>query len=161
MSKRLKTSPLKGKKCIVCGRSVRLPKAEYCAYCYDICLRMSWDRFPPEAVESVWDYIRTYDYVCHYTKMPLDMDDPKSPWYCVFDHWIPQDSSRIVLTSSLINDMKSDLTEDEFWDTVFQLADFKRKGKPFIKKSFTHWYRLHPPEKVGPKTRITTNTRRK
>jgi len=25
-------------------------------------------------------------------------------------------------------------------------ADFKRKGKPFVKKQFTYWYRLHPPD---------------
>lgn len=112
---------------------------------------MSFDRFPPEAVESTWDYIRKYDYVCHYIKTPLDMDDPKSPWYCVFDHWIPGDPHRIVLTSSLINDMKSDLTEEEFWDTVCQLADFKRKGKPFKMKQFSHWYRLVPTPSGGGK----------
>ena len=142
MSQISKIMPKINKKCIVCGRRLRAPKAEYCVDCYKICLRMSYDRLPPEAVASVWEYIRTYDYVCHYTKRRLNLDDPKSTWYCVFDHWIPCDPRRIVLTSSLINDMKSDLTEDEFWDTLFQLADFKRKGKPFRMKSFTHWYRI-------------------
>jgi len=47
-----------------------------------------------------------------------------------------------VLTSSVINDMKSDLTEDEFWGTIFQLADLKKMGKPFKMKKFSHWYRL-------------------
>jgi len=142
----LKDTKQSDHKCIICGRPARAPKAEYCTYCYNICLRMSYEHFPPEAIESVWEYIRKYDYICHYTKTPLDMDDPKSPWYCVFDHWIPANPSRIVLTSSLINDMKSDLTEDEFWDTIFQLADYKRRNKKFIKKSLVYWYRLNPPK---------------
>ena len=100
--------------------------------------------FPSNAVKGIWDYIRKYGYACYYTGMLLDMDNTKSPWYCVFDHWIPGDPGKIVLTSALINDMKSDLLEDEFWDTVEQLADYKRKGRPFKKKSFTHWDRLIP-----------------
>ena len=135
------------KKCIVCSRPARAPKAEYCSYCYTICLRMSYERFPPEAVASVWEYIRTYDYVCHYTKRPLNLEDPKSPCYCVFDHWIPGDPHKIVLTSAFINTMKSDILEDEFWDAVFQLADYKRLGKPVDIKDPVHWYRLHSPEK--------------
>ncbi|MDE2223248.1 MAG: hypothetical protein KGK03_09300 [Candidatus Omnitrophica bacterium] len=132
-------------KCIICGRPARTPNAEYCRYCYDICMRMSWDRFPPEAIESVWEYIRTYDYVCYYTKIPLDMDNPKSPWYCVFDHWIPGDPHRIVLTCALVNDMKTEQTEDEFWYNIFQLADYKRLGKPINMKAPAGWCRLLPP----------------
>lgn len=146
MPKNLNTPPKTDKKCIVCGEPVRAPKAEYCPNCYKICLRMSYERFPPEAVESTWAYIHKYGYVCHYTKTPLDLDNPKSPRYCVFDHWIPNDPRRIVLTSALINTMKSDLLENEFWDAVCQLADYKRLGKPVNIKDPVHWYRLHPPE---------------
>ena len=51
-----------------------------------------------------------YGFVCFYTGMTLDMKNPKNPWYCVFDHWIPGDDRRIVLTSFLINDMKTELS---------------------------------------------------
>ena len=105
---------------------------------------MSYERFPPEAIESVWKYIRTYDYICHYTKIPLDMDDPKSPRYCVFDHWIPGDPKRIVLTTALVNDMKTEQTEDEFWYNIFQLADYKRLGKPIKMKDPVGWDRFYP-----------------
>jgi len=66
----------------------------------------------------------------------------------VFDHWIPGDPHKIVLTSALVNTMKSDMLEDEFWDTIFQLADCKGLGKPFIKKPIIHWYRLNPPKEL-------------
>jgi len=134
------------KKCIVCGRALRAPKAEYCRYCYCICLRMSYERFSPESVKSVWEYIRTYDYVCHYTKIPLDMEDSKNPRYCVFDHWIPGDPKRIVLTTALVNDMKTEQTEAEFWYNIFQLADYKRLGKPIKMKDPVGWDRFYPPE---------------
>jgi hypothetical protein len=102
--------------------------------------------FPPQTVKAIWDYVRQYAYVCYYTGVELDTANRRSPWYCVFDHYIPADPHKVVLTSALINTMKSDQTEDEFWDTVFQLADFKRRHKKFIKKPIIYWYRLYSPK---------------
>ena len=102
--------------------------------------------YPPEAVQGIWDFIRKHGKVCYYTGMKLELDNPKSPRYLVFDHWIPNDPHKIVPTSALINTMKSELLESEFWDNVCQLADYKRLGKPVDIKDPVHWYRLHPPE---------------
>lgn len=103
--------------------------------------------YPPEAVQGIWDYIYKYDFICNYTQMKLDLDNPKSFRYLVFDHYIPGDPHKIVLTSALINTMKTDLLEDEFKDAVCQLADHFRLGKPVNIEDPVHWYRLHPPEK--------------
>ena len=91
-------------------------------------------RFPREAMLGIWDYLRKYGFVCYYTGMPLDLDDPKNPWYLVFDHWMPRDPRKMVITSTLLNVMKSDLTEEEFWYFIRQLANFRRHGTPVRKE---------------------------
>jgi hypothetical protein len=73
--------------------------------------------------------------------MQLDLDDPQSPWYLVFDHWIPRDPRKIVITSAVVNIMKSDLTEDEFWYFISQLANFHRYGTTVRKKKLAYWLR--------------------
>ena len=67
-------------------------------------------------------------------RMALEVNDASSPWYCVLDHWTPHDSGKVVLTSALFNDMKSDLSEKEFWYYVLQFADYKDKHKEVRKK---------------------------
>ena len=80
--------------------------------------------------------------------MLLEMDDIKSQWYCVFDHWMPHDPRKVVLTSAVLNDMKSDLLEDEFWYYIKAFADYKEKGKKVVKIKPVYWYRLCPVEDV-------------
>jgi len=72
------------------------------------------------------------------------MHNPKSPWYAVFDHWIPNNAKKIVLTTSLLNDMKSDLSEKEFWYFIDQLANYKKKRLRVKKKRLVYWNRLNP-----------------
>ncbi len=137
-----------GKKCYGCGRRpVFSIHSIYCRICDRLAFRMKERRFPPEAVKAVWEYIRAYDYRCFYTKMLLEMDDIKSPWFCVFDHLIPLDSRRIVLTSALINEMKTALSVREFWYFVLQLADLIVKGKSIKKIRLAHWRQQYAGEK--------------
>ncbi len=100
--------------------------------------------FPQKTRNDIWNYVRKNGYVCYYTKMPLEMTDAKSPWYCVFDHWIPQDPRKLVLTTSLFNNMKSDLSEKEFWYFIRQLANYKKNRTKVKKKHLVYWYRLRP-----------------
>ena len=144
MPKTFKTPPKAVRNCCVCKKPC-VPLSKYCPDCSRLYRRMRNKGFPPETVKAIWDYVRKHHgYVCYYTGVELDCVNRRSPWYCVFDHYIPGDPSKVVLTSALVNTMKSDQTEDEFWDNVFQLADYKRKHKKFIKKSIIHWYRLYP-----------------
>ena len=127
--------------CAGCMRAAALKGRKYCARCARIAIRMKRARFPREAINGVWDYVRKYGFVCYYTGMPLELDDPKSPWYLVFDHWMPRDPRKIVITSVLLNIMKSDLTEEEFWYFIRQLANFYRKGSAVRKRKLAYWCR--------------------
>jgi len=134
-----KTPSKHKKKCIRCGKPVKTKHSRYCLRCSRFARRLRF--FPHKTAKYIWDYVRKYGYVCYYTGMLLDMDDPKSLWYCVFDHWVPHDPRKIVLTSFLLNEMKSDLSEDEFWFYVRQLANFIRRHTKVIKKSLRYWDR--------------------
>jgi len=48
--------------------------------------------------------------------------NPEDPRYITFDHRIPRQEDDIVVAAACINDMKSDLSEDEFKAIVVQLA---------------------------------------
>ena len=129
------------KECDGCRRAAALKGRKFCATCVRTAFRMKHDRLFRECINEIWDYIRKYGYVCYYTGMPLNLDDPKSPWYMVFDHWMPRDPRKMVITSSLINEMKSDLTEEEFWYFISQLANSYRKGSVVRKKKLAYWSR--------------------
>ena len=130
---------IRKKKCCRCGKPVFNLRSRYCPRCARFAFRMKARQFPPWVVKKIWEYVGKFGYVCYYTGMALDMDDPKSPWYCVFDHWAPHDLSLIVITSALINDMKSDLSEKEFWYYVRALANFRRNHIPVKKRKLRFW----------------------
>jgi len=127
--------------CIGCGRAPALKGRKFCVTCVRTAFRMKHSRLFREVMNEIWDYIRKCGYVCYYTGMPLNLDDPKSPWYLVFDHWMPRDPRKIVITSSLVNAMKSDLTEEEFWYFIRQLANFYRHGSVVRKRKLAYWCR--------------------
>jgi len=129
------------KVCAGCGQAAALKGRKFCARCARIAFRMKHDRLFRECINDIWAYVRKVGFVCYYTGMPLEMDDPKSPWYLVFDHWMPRDPRKIVITSSLINEMKSDLTEEEFWYFIRELANFYRHGSVVRKRKLAYWCR--------------------
>ena len=135
---RLNKNP-KAKKCWVCGRPVFSVHSMFCRGCSGLDFRMKARRFPPEAQEEIWDYLRANDRKCYFSQLPLELDDTTSPWYCVFDHLTPLDPTKIVLTCALINEMKSALSEREFWFYVEQLADFITKGTKIKKIKLSYW----------------------
>jgi len=79
---------------------------------------------------------------CHFTGILLVEDNPRDPRYLTFDHRVPRDESDLVLAAGLINDMKSDLSEEEFRAVVNQLAR-RFGGGGFDDSVFTlkHWKR--------------------
>ena len=131
------------KVCVGCAQAAALKGRVYCAKCARIAYRMKRARFPRKAMNGVWKYIRKYGYICYYTGIKLNLDDPQNPWYLVFDHWKPRDPRKIVITSSLINRMKTDLTEEEFWYFIRQLANYYRKGTVVKKRKLSYWYRSY------------------
>ena len=130
--------------CIICGKPVFSKYSKYCRLCSQLAKRMVKEQFPSKIRNDIWKYVCKNGYVCYYTKMPLDMTNPKSPWYCVFNHWIPQDPRKRVLTTSLFNNMKSELSEKEFWYFIDQLDKYKKKRIKVKKKHLVYWNRLNP-----------------
>jgi len=152
------------KKCDLCGKAVFSNKSKYCRRCSKFALRVKNKRLPPETVKAIFEYVRTYGFMCFYTGMSLNMDDPDSPWHLEFDHWMPADPSKIVLTSRLLNEMKNDLTEVEFKYYIIELDNHKKKGTRVRKKSLKFWYRLHPPSQLDlslPQTVVTERIHKK
>jgi hypothetical protein len=131
--------------CCICGQPKSSINTVYCADCSTVAHRMKMKKFPAKTRKAIWDYIRKYGYVCYYTGMELDLKDPHNPWYLTFDHWNPRDTKKIVITSFLVNVMKNDLTENEFWYYIAQLANHFRKGTPVKKKKLKYWARHYVP----------------
>ncbi len=131
--------------CYICGQPKISTHSPYCATCSRTAHRMKLLRLPPKTREAIWDHIRKYGYVCYYTGMPLELIDMHDPWYLVFDHCNPRDPNKVVITSFLVNDMKNDLTEVEFWYYIAQLADHFRKGTPVKKRKLKYWSRHYLP----------------
>ena len=127
------------KKCCECGDPVFSVHSMYCQVCARVAFRMKARRFSPQAQEAVWAYLRANGRRCYYSKIPLEMEDTKSPWFCVFDHVTPLDPNRIVVCCAMINEMKSALNEREFWFYVEQLADYIQTGKKIKKISLSCW----------------------
>jgi len=113
--------------CCICGKKTFSNKSQYCRTCSHFSHRMVNEHFPRKIIEAIWDYVRKNGYRCYYTGMLLELDDDTSPWYCSFDHWNPGDPRKVVITSALLNAMKTDLSVKEFWYYVLQLFDFRKK----------------------------------
>jgi len=86
--------------------------------------------------------VRRNGFVCQYTGIKLNMTDPKDPFYFSFDHMIPGDGRTVKLTFALLNEMKSDMTFEEFEYYILQFAKFFTTGNTIIKKKLKYWYRL-------------------
>jgi len=140
----------KAKKCQICNRPVFSLQSKYCLRCSRFNRRMDFKKFPSQVKEAVRQYLRTKGYVCQYTGLPLDTENDRSPWYCVFNNYVPGDKSKVVITFALFNEMKSDLSIKEFWYYILQLANYKRKHTRIRKKKLVYWYRLT----LRPKQRI-------
>jgi hypothetical protein len=75
------------------------------------------------ALRNAWD---GETFRCHYTRVALETNPENyrnNPKYLTFDHLQPGNENRIVVCASFINDMKSDLSEDEFKRIVRHLAE--------------------------------------
>lgn len=136
------------KTCCQCGRNpVSSSGSKYCQECRILAHRMRLKRYPRKVIRAIWRYIRKHGFVCYYTKMELDLTDRHNPWHLVFDHVVPRDGdgTRVVITSAFINAMKSDLSEDEFWQMILSLANYRRHGTIVEKIHLRYWNRDQDP----------------
>ncbi len=133
------------KECCMCGKPVFSIKSIYCRACSHFCARMSDERFSPEVCKSLKNYVRKRrGYYCQYTGMELDVFTKSDPYFLEFDHLVPGDPKKIVITSAWINELKGDLTFKEFKGSIVQLYNYWFKGVKIKKKKFRYWFRLNP-----------------
>jgi hypothetical protein len=117
-------------RCPVCGREPR-PRFKYCPVCWQFC--GGAHKGIPAAIRAA--ALRkaldptTGGFRCFYTGILLVLDDPGSPMYLSFDHIDPR-KGRIVVCARLINEMKEDLTGDEFRTAVLAINDYLENGVP-------------------------------
>ena len=131
--------------CVVCGTD-KYPLAYACARCKRILdrleTRLDASSSPRRidknarltALRNSWHQGAFH---CAYTGVELVTDGTR--WrnhrYLVFDHGTPGDESSIVVTCSLVNRMKTDLTDQEFKAIVRELAKFF-DGGTFDERAF-------------------------
>lgn len=133
-------------RCYVCGADTGSIKC-YCPRCRPFFTHRS------ERMKRRAALIAAYDPVAdgfhdHLSGVLLETRDHSDPFFLVFDHLIPVESSELVASSALFNRMKTDMAPDEF-RTAFRLLAAHYRGEPFDKGliEFAYWKRLspHPP----------------
>ena len=117
--------------CAVCA-SPRHRLARLCKRCKRLVDRVDIRRKADREarIRALFDAWRDGGFHCHYTGIQLDESDRTAPRYLTFDHRTPRQENDVVVAAAVINDMKSDLAEDEFWAVVRELAT-KRAGGHF------------------------------
>ena len=130
--------------CPICKSSLHHPLATYCKRCKRLLDRVDIRKKPDKearvrALQKAWD---GEGFRCYYSSIKLVEDNPKDPRYITFDHLTPRKESDIVVVAAVINDMKSDMSDDEFRLMVLQLA-IRFKGGKFDERVFNlkHWKR--------------------
>ncbi|MDD5173478.1 MAG: hypothetical protein PHV48_01455 [Candidatus Omnitrophica bacterium] len=130
--------------CYICGLDKHL-LAKFCKRCKKILDRIDTRRKHDraariKALKSSWD---GSCFRCNYSGVKLEEKDHKSPLYITFDHRIPRKEDDIVIAASVINDMKSDLDEEEFKNVINHLAEYFRNGVLINPDVFNlkHWKR--------------------
>jgi hypothetical protein len=98
-------------------------RAEYCERCNVLRVRNPRRyrmREKVNALRNSWD---GQNFKCYYSGIALKTNRGYSndPKYLTYDHVIPGEDN-LVVCAAFINDMKSDLTEDEFRHFVKKLA---------------------------------------
>ena len=130
------------RKCDLCGKRTFSPKSPHCRRCAHFTDCMNNRQIHKDAVKAIEDHIRQHGFICQYTGLKLNLKDHKDPFYFSFDHMIPGDNKSVKLTFILLNEMKSDMTLEEFEYYILQFAKFFTTGKKIIKKKLKYWFRL-------------------
>lgn len=124
------------KRCLICGNSYSSSHPNRCARCNKLIQRGKRLKIKEEVcVKALKDAWNGKGFLCHYSKTCLDEKSPQKPRYITFDHHTPRNANKIVVTAAIINDMKSDMSEEEFRKMVTELANTFR-GDSFDEGAF-------------------------
>jgi hypothetical protein len=119
-------------KCVICDTILRHSLAKYCTRCKNIMARVETRgkadiAAREKALKDSWDK-ESECFRCHYSGIQLRDNNPRDPRYVTFDHLIPRREGELVITAAIINDMKSDMSVEEFKEIVCQLAKHFKDG---------------------------------
>jgi hypothetical protein len=129
--------------CAVCGSATHA-LAQLCKRCKTFRDRVDM-RGKPDLAARIDALRRAWDgtgFRCYYTGVRLEEMNSHDPRYLTFDHRTPRRENDIVVTAAFLNDMKSDMSEDEFRAVVLQLAS-RFQGGAFDERvlNLLHWKR--------------------
>ena len=121
-----------GAGCIICDAE-KHPQAYACKRCKKILDRVELRpdaegrprRFNRQArIQALRASWRSGAFYCFYTGVQLihDPTESRDHRYLSFEHQTPGDESSVVVACSLVNRMKTDLSDDEFRTMVTELA---------------------------------------
>ena len=129
--------------CEICESAIH-PQAHFCKRCKKLIDRVDIRKKADKkarvkALKRAWD---GEGFRCYYSGIRLIEDNHKDPRYLTFDHRTPRKESDVVVTAAVLNDMKTDMKEDEFKAMVIQLAN-RFGGGSFDEKVFKlkYWRR--------------------
>lgn len=122
-------------KCLVCEDVLRNNLANYCRRCGNILSKVEAGRGKNDATPYVQAMRKGWDkedecFKCHYSGIQLNDDDPRDPRYITFDHTALEKGAEMVVTAALIDEMKANLSEDEFKTVITQLAQHFNDSSP-------------------------------
>ena len=148
-------------RCVVCEETIG-SQARLCTRCKTLRdrpeQRKGWKKDPKareKRMRKQWD-APTGAFLCHYTGLPLktepENDGNYGPLYATWEHRDPRSPSRasqVVLVGWLINDMKTDLTEQQFERMVKALASrLSNKRVPIDPKALPRRWRRGKQKKI-------------
>ena len=121
-------------KCIICDDVLRNSLATYCRRCGNIMGRVE-TREKAELAARVTALRKAWDkedkcFRCYYSGIRLNDDNVRDPRYITFDLTALRKGAVLVVTAALIDEMKADLTEDEFKTIISQLGQHFTANSP-------------------------------
>ncbi len=129
--------------CPVCDSQIH-QLAKLCKRCKKIVGRANARRKPDraariKALQRAWDGA---GFCCYYSGIRLVETVHTDPRSLTFDHRTPRDERDVVVAAACLNDMKSDMSEEEFRAVVQALAS-RFSGGEFDERVFrlAHWKR--------------------
>jgi hypothetical protein len=119
------------------------PRSIFCPRCRRFVFSGGHDHRPRvRALKWAWDPVLRM-FICYYTGIPLDITNPRSPWYLTLEHRTPGNEWSQVVAASWVNAVKTALSEHEFWKIILEYARWKREGGEFNAKivKYRYWNR--------------------
>ena len=123
--------PVKGKAvipCEICGRP-SFPGSDYCPRHRKFLFGKYERTARLVAFKRAWSSEKN-GFICEYTGILLDENDPNSPWYVSIDHRFPGKKGDLAVSARFVNSIKATLTAKQFPRVMEALARMM-DGEPF------------------------------